>query len=276
MAETQQAIFQAQFSHRQPISVNGGRVEAVFITPVSPVEKPDIPILLAPGWSETIDVNRVPLEELYTLGRRVVTLSHARGGIHTNPDSPLPKAIDRKAASLLATLDYFGIDQVDVIAHSEGGINAAVAALQYPSRVRNMVLIGSGGLLPNDNVVKLSLRFIQASIGEAMGNISKYVISNPSWSLQETRAMAQQKSIDLLKNLQTKGIGVSFIHNVEDRVFPIGSLDKDLTVLVGQGRAGFYSVVGNHNAILGDPRITRLAVNALDSLQYKRRKIKSR
>lgn len=290
MPEFQGAIFKASYERRYKVPARGGGfVEAVHIIPP---EITGLPVLLAPGWANGIELSKVVLEELYKLGRPTVMVDHARFGIQTSDESAVPKPAQRKSASLIAALDYFQANQVDVIAHSEGGINSAYAALQHPGRIRDMVLIGSAGLMRDDDLIGLGQRFIlkegtallfgdsertqerPPSKVKLMLNIGKYVLSNPRWSIEENLAIAQQRSIDLLKQLQDQGIGISFIHNVDDRVFPFKSLDvAGLWNIVGGDKlGGFYSVPGNHNAILGDPRIARMAVAALDSLEYKRKK----
>lgn len=279
--------FEGQFKTRHKISVRGGAVEAVDINPEQ--KKDPTPILWAPGWSETIEVNRNPLEEIRKLGRRVLTLSHARNSIQADSSSGLLPSIDRKAASLQALVDYFELDRFDVIAHSEGVLNSSAVASRQPARVRNMILIGSAGILPEDSMFKLAGRFFNEGKGImngtgtdqekgaspteavlAIGKIGKYVVDNLGWTLQEVQALARERVIPDLEWLQRKGIGISFIHNVNDRVFPVQALDRNLRSIVDGRLSGFYSVIGNHNTVLGDPRIARLAVNALDSLEYKR------
>lgn len=277
--------FEVQFDTRHKVPLRGGVIEAVDINPNG--LKDATPILWAPGWSETIEVNRNVLQEVQHLGRRVLTLSHARHGIFPDSTSGLFPSIDRKAASLQALVDYFELDRFDVIAHSEGTLNALVVASRQPERVRNIILIGSAGILPEDSMLKLAGRFIYEGAGVITGTgtdqekgagpidavlmIGKYVVANPYWSLQEVEALARERVILGLEELQRKGVGISLIHNVNDRVFPMQSLDRNLRNIVdGRRVSGFYSVVGNHNTVLGDPRIARLALNALDSLEYKR------
>lgn len=278
--------FDVQFNTRYKIPVRGGVVEAVDINPQE--LKDSTPILWIPGWAETIKINRVPLEEVQRLGRRVLTLSHARENIAAESAADLYPSIDRQAASLQTLLDYFGLDRVDAITHSEGSLAVSVVAARQPARIRNMILIGSAGILPKDSVFNLARRFIiNEAVGAMLGTKTKqekgltsiegalvavkHVVSNPSWSLQELQALAGEKIIPDLENLQKSGIGISFIHNVNDRGFPIELLDRDLRNIVDEEKlAGFYSVIGNHNTVLGDPRIARLAVVALDSLEYKR------
>lgn len=276
--------FEANYNTRHQLLVKGGQVEAIDLKPNNLTTA--TPILLAPGWSETIEVNRVVLEELFNSGRRVVTLNHARKGIAV--ESELPKAVDRKSASLLALLEYFDLDKVDIIAHSEGGLNATIAALKVPEKIRNLILIGSSGLLLKDNLLKLALRFTNEGLGMALGsgktqteaqplldtvtNISRYVLSNPVWSLQEVDSIANQYIIGDLRELQNKGVGISIIYNVDDRVFPIALFERAAlaTLMDKEKLGGFYSVIGNHNAVLGDRRVIRLAVSAIDNLEAKR------
>lgn len=284
--------FTAQFNTRYRIPVRGGVIEAVDVNPQLYQKKDETPIVLAPGWAATIEAYRIPLEEIYKLGRRVLTLSHSREGIDIDPQSGLFHSTDRKSASLQALIDYFKLDHIDLIGHSEGGLIATTIALQKPSRIRNLVLIGSTGILPNDGFVKLVGRFVNEVWGAINGSgtdqehldaseglkaLGRYVLDNPSWSFQEVWAIANERITDKIRQLQENGIGVSLINHVNDRLFPMPLLDRDLGKIVSdRNLGGFYSVIGNHTSVFGDPRIARLAINAIDNLEYRRRPNSSR
>ncbi|MGE4064241.1 MAG: alpha/beta fold hydrolase [Rhodospirillaceae bacterium] len=52
--------------------------------------------------------------------------------------------INHTTKAIAAMLDELGVQQVDVVAHSYGGVIAAQFALDYPARVRRAVLMDSG------------------------------------------------------------------------------------------------------------------------------------
>jgi len=59
-------------------------------------------------------------------------------------DSPAPTEPTSPRASLAALLDDLGLDRVDVVGCSYGGSTALDFTLEYPARVRRLVLVGAG------------------------------------------------------------------------------------------------------------------------------------
>jgi pimeloyl-ACP methyl ester carboxylesterase len=51
------------------------------------------------------------------------------------------------AAAALALLDAEGLDEVDVVGNSVGGVVAQLLAIEHPERVRRLVLVGTGASL---------------------------------------------------------------------------------------------------------------------------------
>ena len=142
--------FEKQFENRQKIESLGGMIEIVDVTPEKLAK--ETPVLFAPGWGETQETFKDSLKEMFELGRRVLSLSHAREGgdkedIKENVVEATEKFADypadelRKAITLLAVLAEKGIEKIDVVAHSEGAINAVIAAALHPEKIRNMVLV---------------------------------------------------------------------------------------------------------------------------------------
>jgi len=62
------------------------------------------------------------------------------------PDGP--GLMTAYADVVLALMDELGIEQVDIVGNSMGGGQALSMALRFPTRVRRMVLMGPGGMLP--------------------------------------------------------------------------------------------------------------------------------
>lgn len=69
-------------------------------------------------------------------------------GDSTHPDPP-PQGIaaftELRVTTLLALLDQLGVDEVDIVGNSMGGIVGLCLALTQPQRVRRIVLMGAGG-----------------------------------------------------------------------------------------------------------------------------------
>jgi pimeloyl-ACP methyl ester carboxylesterase len=77
-------------------------------------------------------------------GYRVIATDQIGFGKSSKPD--IPANLDQFARNNLALLDFLHIDQVDLIAHSMGGMMAVRFVRTYPERVRKLVLEAPIGL----------------------------------------------------------------------------------------------------------------------------------
>lgn len=171
LRESGRSTFNKQFSHRDNIEVYGGSAETVDITPDRKTDKP--PVLVAPAWSCSIDVYKGALNTLAKEGRRALSLNHPRGA--GNPQSlerrgadvsAYPQAEVLKALNILDFLDAKGLDQIDVVAHSEAGIHVAIAAMIDPKKFRNIVFFAPAGLIGEDTPARLAKGFAGQQIKE--------------------------------------------------------------------------------------------------------------
>ncbi|MEK7133642.1 MAG: alpha/beta fold hydrolase [Patescibacteria group bacterium] len=141
----------------EKIETYGGTSEVVDISPENP--KTDVPVLLAPAWACSINVYKPAIETLASKGRRVISLNHARNRRDSSFDEKLldqySAAELTKAFNFLDVLDQKKIEKVDVIAHSEGCLNAVIAATLRPDKFRNLVLFAPAGLIGDDNAWRL-------------------------------------------------------------------------------------------------------------------------
>ena len=180
----QENSFKEQFAKLETIETAGGTAEVVDIAPAQ--SKDEGPVLFAPAWACTLPVYKPALETLVNEGRRVLSLNHPRRGGEmklTYAEKELVKEYPneevRKALTLRDILNKKGVGKVDVIAHSEGAVNAAIAALLNPEKFRNIVFFGPAGLIGGDNAIRLFKGFA------AQGN--------PKPSLKEIPVGEQQK-----------------------------------------------------------------------------------
>jgi len=82
-------------------------------------------------------------------------LMEAKESIGQIPDSGIEL---RKTAATGEMLKNEGIEATDIVAHSEGALQAVLFALMNLGKVHNIVLIGSTGMIENDTVKDLVLR----------------------------------------------------------------------------------------------------------------------
>jgi len=275
--------FEQQFARKEVIQTTAGPTEIVDIKPK--IQKDNVPILLAPGWGDTPQAYKQSLKIIHDDTRRVLSVSHPRRGENiTGEDPDYPMAEIRKMQALIGVISQKRLEKVDVIAHSEGAINAIIAATLHPEKFRNIVLVNPGGLIGEDKLRKLVVRMLDSSIHDitqAMRNssergpltnaakeIARYFATNPKRAIEEVNAMAKSDILEMVKNLHDGGIGISVVAGVRDPIFPINRMVEALRNSE-DAIDGFYSVKGGHNKLLADPEYTKDALNALDGLRYK-------
>jgi len=122
-------------------------------------EKPSLPILVAPGWSNTAKAMKKPLEALVEKGRRALTLDYPRKAVVNEAIGEQSIEEVQKAFALLETIDKKDLKKVDAIGYSEGGLDLAIAASLQPEKFKNLVFVAPAGMIGKDSFYKLAKRF---------------------------------------------------------------------------------------------------------------------
>lgn len=286
----QEVHFEQEFAKKEVIQTTGGRTEIVDIKPV--FQKDTVPIILAPGWGETLQTHKKTLQIIHDGSRRVLSLKHPRIAKNVTGEEPsYPMAEIRKMQALIGVISQKKLEKVDVIAHSEGAIYAIIAATLHPDKFRNIVLVSPGGLIGEDKFHKLVGRMLVSAfhdITQAMENshekglltnaaieMARYFAKNPTRAVEELYAIAQSDILEMVKNLHESGIGISVFAEVDDPIFPISRITEILRDSKG-AIDGFYSVKEGHNKLITDARYTTAALNALDDLRLKPQRMAER
>lgn len=272
----ERAHLEAQWAHRRILSFGRNRIEMFDISPRR--RKSAVPIVLVSGWGSTASILKENVLALAMQGRRVLYVN-APHGINASAKPGYPAAELRKVAALLLALDERRVRRVDVVAHSEGAIVAAIAAELAPARFRNLVLVNPAGLRAKTPVDKLAARFsadvlwgslrrivadpsVAGVVLKAWLETGKAVAADPFRSYEEAKAISSSDIAGLLSELRKREIGIAIIHAKGDRVFPYAQVCR---------RAGHDCVVtsvpGLHNEFYLKPsEFAKLIRNALDSL----------
>jgi len=275
--------FEQQFwQKKERFAFPHGQVSVVDVRPETLTDQ--IPILIAPGWSEDCQTYIKTLRTAFNLGRRALSLEYSRLDGDAIKSEEYPEVELRKALLILDALKKKGIDKADVIAHSEGAINVLIAAMLKPEQFRNMVLDKPAGLIGKDTKSALTDRFIGMLFEDAIispplftdptslirvcERIAWYAAVNPASVTEEMDAIATFEITDLMKALHDRGIMFSVISGVDDPLFPVSKQIKHMQENGAPPIGGYYPVVGGHNELSIHPREhAALAINALDSLQ---------
>jgi len=270
--ELSRQAFEAQFKNREEIDLFGTKFEIVDVSPEQ--LKTEVPVLIAPGWTEDMEFFKEGIRILVEKGRRVICLEHPRHGSEMdNIDPELKKLYPveelRKAFALLSIIDQKGLDKVDVIAHSEGGINTAIAAILEVERFKNIVFANSAGMIGPDNFPKLSTRFNMFTLGEVkelmysddlkrqgdiqniIRKLGEYLSSNILRATKESVAIANVQIQDMIGYLHGEGVGITILTSEDDGLFPP---EKIKEVMNEKHVDHFVSLPGGHMEITKKPQ----------------------
>lgn len=277
-----------QFQRRDVIELPGRDIEVVDIDPED--KKTEVLVVLGVGWGGEPNAYKNNLLYLASKGRRTIALDAVHGIETENQDdieNIFPDAEMRKVAALLEVLTNKNISKVDAVAYSEGGIYITLAAILYPEKFRNLVLVNPGGLVGKDNEFRLTAGFLKDLVKHFIdvvnnkeflkrfaifygGMVRSAAIDLPK-AIREISAISEAQIQDFLKDLKSQGMGISIIHGVDDNAFP---MDKMQQVVKPDQVDGFYSVKGAHgDFVIQAEKYTEVVDQALDALEKKKNKL---
>lgn len=135
------------------------RDECAEIVHARPDKPKDNPVFMAPGFLSQARHYVHTMETIYDDGREVISLNYPKKRSYlelTNEEAallhtyPVPEDAVRRAITILKVLEHEGAHQVDVIAHSAGAVDTAIAALLHPEKIRNIIFFCPAGLVEQD------------------------------------------------------------------------------------------------------------------------------
>jgi hypothetical protein len=258
-----------QFDDAESIDLKGEQIKIIDIAPEK--LKTEVATLMVPGFSATPEDMKDAIIQTAETGRRVIS-AETPHGIDAN------EASERKLEAILQTIEGKGLDKVNVITNSEGAIYVTAAAALFPEKFENIVLIEPAGLIGKGSFWGVLERFAQDAREETRKHKSqpklkypaprvigvKQILSDLFASIKEVNAIAKADITETLKKLHELGIGVSIIHAVDDKVFPMEKVQK---MVKANMIDGFYSVKGTHNSIYRYEPFGRAAEAALSALE---------
>jgi 3-oxoadipate enol-lactonase len=131
-----------------------------------------VPVILLQGTGFALDVwEPHPIKEL-SANHRVITVDPRGIGRSTCEDMVL--SIDQIAADMVELLDRLDVEPIHVVGHSIGGRIGLELALNYPGRVRSLVMAASGSgsaVRPGEDAVpmpqhRLLVRLVERGLKE--------------------------------------------------------------------------------------------------------------
>ena len=102
------------------------------------------PVVFLHGLGASMYAWRKNLAAVASTGFRVIAFDNRGFGLSDKPSAPYDNAAYAHLA--IALMDSLRISDAVLVGHSMGGAIAAEVAIEYPQRVRGLVLVGSAGL----------------------------------------------------------------------------------------------------------------------------------
>jgi len=102
------------------------------------------PVVFLHGLGASMYAWRKNLGAVAAAGFRVIAFDNRGFGLSDKPPGPYDNAAYARLA--IALMDSLGLSDAVLVGHSMGGAIAAEVAIQYPQRVRGLILVGSAGL----------------------------------------------------------------------------------------------------------------------------------
>jgi len=248
--------FNEQFSKREKIKSDGGIVGIIEVTPKNP--KSSIPVFLSSGWAEAPDMLKGVIHSIFNKGYKVLACDYSHLDNTSDIDSKFPPNAHIKALSMLKIFTDKKINNINVVAHSEGAINVAIAAYLKPEIFNKIILVAPAGMTGGDTFYKLASRFSVSLFNEGdsnsiswvhIKNILRYIIYNPIQALAEAVGISNFKISTILKDLKKRGVEVHIIHGKNDKVFEMGKLKK----MALSSNLKIHESSGGHNEIHNYP-----------------------
>lgn len=293
MSETlHQPDFDEQFSQERPIEGRDGSF--IYIHPETATDQ--IPVLFAPGFAEDDSSLRHAARQAFDLNRSVIVVNHPRHNVSGIAEGAEINEETYKAETLLAVLETAQVDQCDVIAHSEGALNACLAGLMEPQRFRSIILAMPAGLIGEDSLLGLAGRFSRAAVrgiskdildNPRMAiaqntNVVKHISTNIKQAFREAQGLASISIDETLDGLWAQGIKVGVLQSHWDPVFPAKRIQQHVKPGFRSDRPDTPSVVGidsyasvnsrwagHQDFIVNPQRAVSAALQMLDDLNGK-------
>ncbi|MCR4276367.1 MAG: alpha/beta hydrolase [Candidatus Parcubacteria bacterium] len=283
-----------QFEESEKYTYGSTTIEAFDVQPEK--LKTEVPVFFGTGWSASRGVYEASMLGIADRGRRLLSV-FAPHGIDTDSDfgkgdKTYAAAELRKAAAMLHTLEEKGVEQLDIVAHSESALWTLIVATMHPEKIRNIVLIDPAGLIDDETTPRLATSFcldiVQGALNKEklprpeiersvqpgspadLFGALKNMAGDPMRSLKEVLAMRDADIRFILEDLKAQGKHISIIQGARDAIFPMERMQR---VVNTSQVDGFYSVYGAHNEINSNPEayihVIDVALDALEKLSEK-------
>lgn len=257
------------------------------LTPENPISP--IPVLVAPGFGCDAQSYKLLMEQLNSNGFITISPTY-KYGMRGEPKKILflPDVDKLKQQSILEAIEtegysnQQGIKQVNVVAHSKGAYDVALAAVKHPKNFRNIIMIAPGGLRPKMNMLNSIRTLKEADNNDKLdklalvregGDAAKLVLENNAYAKRykkdklrynlEGFTSATKSMKNILPKLRKNGIKIIIISQIEDPMYPPSSY----SAFVRSNVDDFIQVAGIHGEIKYKPQVGQRVSELLLNLE---------
>ena len=284
-----------QFSQFEKIPFENTEFEALDIRP--PEQKDDVPVLFVPGYGKTPRSYKELLFELFKAGRRVISMTAPTEDIklRSYEKGKMPSAQVIRALAINHLIGAKNIHRVDVVSHSEGYMNATIAARIEPDKFRHFVPIAPPGVTEKQSWPTIGKRFVQnqMDINRAIKSEAPDIATQYEHSNKEAKAFAKERGLikapyesglpgrfsiaDDARALHSEGHGVVIIAGTDDKMLPMSEYQRTKEGAARSAESlgvdGFTQHPGGHGAAHVNKNYGALAAIMLESLKKKYEKM---
>lgn len=229
-------------------------------------------IVLANGWTAGAQVMGRAAAWFAAQGRSVIVFDHQRTA--SSEEHPEKHKMMTLAATVEAYCQEAQEDQVEIIGHSEGGINSTMYAVydreSESNRVKSLTLFAPAGIIDlsvaqlvyrgTREIVSLANRRQAKNLGRLAyegASVSGYLRKNIGLSVREVAAISHADIMPDLEALHQNGLPLGVIGCTDDRFFPAHELSATI-----EGHIPYSEIASNHVDFIND-RLVRAQVYGL-------------
>jgi pimeloyl-ACP methyl ester carboxylesterase len=258
--------FQSQFIE-QSLQLNGA--ECVFVS-IEPNEKiSNQTVLFIGGFGAGAKEYFAEIQEIAKSGRKVLFLNPLQGISPNEADGSImnefaiPDTIQHKTAEVIAALEAFNLERVDMVCHSQGAVIGATLSLLRPGLAEDLALLNPAGMhgadtsaaLVGRTVLGLAEQQIQnvrgvlkrggderSRVFDAVGSVAKgtQILKKPLWRFQqEIPGIIDSNIIPVLQQIRARQqlleegmhTKITLVTANKDRTFSPQKIEQNLAEL---------------------------------------------
>lgn len=203
----------------------------------------DVPLVLVHGYTGGASDWDDVAPSLAT-SRRVIRYDHRGHAQSPNTGDKTSYTFDALVADLAALVDELGVQQIDLLGHSMGGVTVMRYVLAYPERVRSLVLMDTGaepsGSLPEELIDGLAQKGREEGMQVVVDVMAPFIGALQEKLSPERRAELHERYMQKMPNMDPEAFS-AFARELNvypSMVSQLHTINCATTVIVGENDHG--------------------------------------